>query len=278
MLQLIFVFFQNSIRHNLSLNKGFQQVPRRRGEPGKGGFWTINPEFTDNGKKLNAKRRQDMTSTVPASKKIKLESGVFRPACVMQNSRVPPKHGSAASSNDSSDDEAIIADVDWSSIMNQDIEIGGIRIKTRDLFNDIEHIIPEPISGPTENNQHYENIISHVISNSDDKTNIPLDSDLLDMSNLDAPDWLREMMIESDSLSSEDKQSGSDDNDSGLHTPSSASPCHEIEDNTPWINDFSFSVDNIFGIEAIASLWYVECWTFHSVAYVKTTAMQQDMN
>jgi hypothetical protein len=87
--------WQNSIRHNLSLNKAFEKVPRRPNEPGKGMKWQISDSYKDEFMKkfqsgsLSKARRG---SSVSRQLQLHLITHNDLPASQSQRRKIPPQH------------------------------------------------------------------------------------------------------------------------------------------------------------------------------------------
>lgn len=60
------------MRHNLSLNQFFRKIPRGEGDPGKGSFWQINPEYEQllsNDNELQRLVQQQLSNKGPLQRK-----------------------------------------------------------------------------------------------------------------------------------------------------------------------------------------------------------------
>ncbi|KAF9949832.1 Pre-rRNA-processing protein fhl1 [Mortierella alpina] len=137
--------WQNSIRHNLSLNKAFVKVPRSDNEPGKGAFWTIDQSCEGQFANGVYKRNRRAMSSKPAGERSespfdqdkprkRLNTGTDSTAQATQSSTMAPGAGQtlqsasqpAASSSTTQSQQTPAQTPDYSQISEASLKLAAL--------------------------------------------------------------------------------------------------------------------------------------------------------
>ena len=89
----------------------------------------------DNGIFKKRRGSRDTCPTPPSKKMKREEDGLLSPCANKKNA----KNSVDVHFVNHDDDDTLREDFNWTAILNQDIEIGGVRVKTEQLVDETEH-------------------------------------------------------------------------------------------------------------------------------------------